>query len=464
MDETLHIAVAGIAAVCLALASACAWPAASPLRDWREIVARADTDSGRLRVSADALRHPLLPAIAVDPDDGLDPDETAVLAVLLSPDLAAARAARGESAAALLAAGLLPNPVFGAEYAHPYGSDASSASATNKLTLSIDTASLLTRAARTAAASARTREVDLGIAWQEWQVAQSARLQTVRLSGLRRRLPLVRTRAAGEAELADLLARALERGDVARTVLTAQLERARAARRQERELASAESSARIALDALLGVPAETELAIAPANAAAAWRAASGADVEHTFGACFERRLDLAALRAGYDAQEAALRESLLEQLPQLSVGISHERNDSRVSFLGGVVSLGLPLFDRGQARVALAEATRERLRLEYDARVASARSELAGALDELARLEAARRELARTLPQSEALWTVQQAAAERGDLDRVAEQAARANLLDQELELESLVQAEDEVGIALETACGGSVALAQVTP
>src|SRR4030081_1940054 len=67
-------------------------------------------DYAALRIEAGKLHHPLLPAITLDPSDGVSPDEAAVLAVLLNPSLRAARHRRSIAEAQLVAAGILPNP------------------------------------------------------------------------------------------------------------------------------------------------------------------------------------------------------------------------------------------------------------------------------------------------------------------------------------------------------------------
>ena len=59
----------------------------------------------------------------LDFDDGLSPDEAAVVAVLLNPALRAARAERGLAAAQLLRAGLLPNPELSGNLEFPIATE-----------------------------------------------------------------------------------------------------------------------------------------------------------------------------------------------------------------------------------------------------------------------------------------------------------------------------------------------------
>lgn len=60
----------------------------------------------RLSTDLEAIANPLVIPRSVELTDGLDPDEAAVLALVLNPDLIAACDAHGETSAQLLQAGL----------------------------------------------------------------------------------------------------------------------------------------------------------------------------------------------------------------------------------------------------------------------------------------------------------------------------------------------------------------------
>ena len=200
-----------------------------------------------LRLQAAEIQHPVLQPIAFDAQDGLSPDESAVLAVLANPMLRAARATRKVSAGQVLQAGILPNPelslsadfpdhsreplpgkrqafsdrlsaISGRLGALSYAANATSvtldgsglAAASSAIMppikhggraklytgsnvgLSWEITSLITRPAEIAAAEARASQVDLDIAWQEWQVAQAAKIQTYKLASLREQLEVQR--------------------------------------------------------------------------------------------------------------------------------------------------------------------------------------------------------------------------------------------------------------------------------
>ena len=63
--------------------------------------------------------------------------------------------------------------------------------------MSWDIVSLLTRSAKVAAARNQAAAVDLDVAWQEWQVAQAARLQVYRLAFLDQQLAVARDEEKG---------------------------------------------------------------------------------------------------------------------------------------------------------------------------------------------------------------------------------------------------------------------------
>ena len=160
------------------------------------------------------------------------------------------------------------------------------------LSLSVDTQSLVTHSARVDAAQANSASVDLGLVWQEWQVAESARLETVRVGRLRRRLEVARAEIEFLEGTTQGLERALARGDTSLVRLGVRAQRSR--RRQvRRELETAEAKSASSLLAQVGLAPEFALQVTVPEIAsqgprqprlrARWQ-------------CLSRRLDLEALR------------------------------------------------------------------------------------------------------------------------------------------------------------------------
>jgi outer membrane protein TolC len=118
------------------------------------------------------------------------------------------------------------------------------------------------------------------------------------------------------------------------------------------------------------------------------------------------------------------------------------------------VSLGLPVFDRNQGGVALARATRARLRDEYTARATQIRSSVDDLLGLLGVFARRLPEVRAAIVPLAAIEKAEQTGAESGDIDWVAYQTVRLALLDQRLQDASLAQARAEALVGLDTACG----------
>lgn len=397
------------------------------------------------------IDHPILEPVPIDPADGLNPTEAALLAVILNPDLEALRATRREAAAGLIAAGLLPNPIFSAAVDDPYGKKSAGLTNTLGLSLSIDTQQIITRWHRMAAARGEIDRVDLDILWQEWQVAQQARLEATRAAWLDQRVSLARAQLADETQTGERLQHGLDDGDVTAERFGVQIVARESVRTNLVSLEQAQIESRGRLLALLGQPETASLVIEPPSAAVQHPLPTSTDL---IGPCLERRLDLEALRRGYEAQDARVWQAVLEQFPNLTIGIARQRDESRVQFLGGFVTLGLPIFDRNQAGVALADSTRTRLRLEYAARTSEIRNTVQTSLDLLQMLSVRLPEVSAGIAPLESLENDEASAAESGDVDWLTYVTIRLALFDQQLQEAALSQLAAETQIGLATACG----------
>ncbi len=432
--------------------SGCSLHQGSPLPPLAALAAGPALEPAALRARIDEIEHPLLSPQPVVLSDGISPMEAALLAVVLNPGLAAARARRGEARAGVIAAGVLPNPVFTGGLDRPYGNGSAGLDDAFSLALSIDSQRILTHWARLAAARGELEQVDLDVLWQEWQVAQAARLEAARLAWLEQRMALAEEQLAQEEETTARLSRAYEQRDVTVEQIGVQLAARETVRANLVGLEEARTRSREALLALLGQPAASDLVMERPVPADLFEPLP--DLSEVAAICLERRIDLAALRSGYNAQDARLRQAVIEQLPNVSVGVVHHRDESSLKFFGGFVNFGVPVLDRNQGNVALAKATRARLALEYEARVVTIRNTLDETLAIL-------RLLQRRLPEVESAVTplaqleqAERSAAESGDVDWLSYRTIRLALLDQRLQAAVLSQLAAETRIGLETACG----------
>lgn len=354
------------------LLAACATYTSRPLSR-RAVAAALAAHHGMPYWAARAhLLLPRLPVLIIHKGEGLTPDLAAVVAVVADPTLRALRAREAVAGAELLSAGLLPNPRF----SYGIGVPMSSAGLSNafRVGLGLSIRSLVTRSARLRAARYHAQAVDLMVAWQEWQVAARAkalvyellvgrrekRLLTREVRALRRSVELLSdAEAAGYATIgvAGAARLTLRQTEVARLVI-----------RRNCALKG------LQLRALLGVKARSPLSLGRGSITG--RFVTPVSPALWLKGMAHRRLDLVALRRGYQSQDAALRAAIAGQFPAITIGINRARDTSDINTLGGGVSVSLPIFNHNQGRIAMARATRRLLFRNYVARLYAARTEI----------------------------------------------------------------------------------------
>ena len=450
MHELIRVRRLASLAVFGFLLTACQTYQPKPLS--RELVERAlaAPDLEALARAYAPVTHPMLPAIEIDPTDGIDPLEAACLAAVLNPALRAERARRGIAAAQLVQAGLLPNPQLSATVDVPSGGATGGTVTALGLGVAWDVGALIEHRANLDAARAQDRAAALDMLWQEWQVASAARLAATQ-AAWRSQACVALRRAADDAESAlatiEAAVEAREATALSEAAARATLQSYRARLRTAelaRDLAALEARRAI------GLPPDTEITFE----AASTTAPPDATLKALFAAARDRRPDLAALRFGYDAQEHRLHAAVLAQFPRLSIGLNGARDTGDVQTIGLGVSVDLPIFDRAQGRIAAEHATRDQLLAEYIDRAYTLRADLAAARAELDRLapaiEAQRAYVAAT---SHTLTLIEQDEANHL-LDVFSVQQQRIEAVDARLTLIELLQRQDELAVALSTEAG----------
>lgn len=330
-----------------------------------------------LTVPVTAFDTPGVHITRVDLAEPLDADAIAALAVLNNPSLSALRAQRGVAAAQSYAAGLLPWPqiALGASRPAPTGAGLHPGWS---VSVSEAFAALLQHAEADRAARADETRVRLNVVWNEWQVAQQARLlyaaiehDSAQLKALQPLLQLYAGRA--RAGHAAFLAGGLSRADVtaAEAAYTQLLTRA-----DTLKLARTKSLA--ALTGLLGlaphIPIKLALDDHPIAVSVKALPAALAALPH-------RRPDLMALAANYRRADARLRQAVLAQFPLIGVTVSRERDTEGVISNGLSLTFNLPFLNAARGRVAVARATRQSLHAAYQARLDAAVTEVASLSD-----------------------------------------------------------------------------------
>jgi len=414
--------------------------------------ALAQPDADRLRVAAGRLRHPILRPLTLELTDGLSPDEAAVLAVLINPSLRAIRDQRRLAKAQLLQAGILPNPQLGFDLDAPVAGTTAGAVLGWGLGLSWDISALVTHGTEVQSAEAQAAAVDLEVAWQEWQVAQAARLEVLKLVGLGQQLAVAGESVVRLADNLALVRRAVSGGLMLVTDLAAAEAAAAQARAEQAGLELQTSQQRLLLNQTLGLAPEVQISLQvgialPDHLALPTQADILADLEN-------RRLDLAALRLGYESQEAAVHAAILGQFPKINIGLTSARDTGDVISVGFGISVDLPLFDHNQAAIARERATRQTLFDEYVARIFEARSQVASLLDNARGLELQLQISAEAERGLQALVETYRLALARGQVDVLSYNQALSDWTAKRMELIALRQQLAQTGIALEITAG----------
>ncbi len=421
--------------------------------DKADVAARlAPPDPEAIRVKAKEIRHPILKPIDLDMSNGLSPDKAAVLAVLASPKLRAIRDQRGIAAAQLLQAGILPNPQIS------YGLDFPTAGTTQgtvtafNFGLNWEVTSMISRAAKTAAAKADAVSVDLDTAWQEWQAAEAAKLQVFHLYFFDQQLAVARKE---EEDLRQNLGR-VKRGADLGLVTVVDLAAAEAAvQKMHTTVLTTEQQReheRLALNESLGFPGNDSIPLEQNIASPDVKALPSADA--LTDGLEERRLDLLALKSGYRSEEEKLRAAILEQFPKIGIGFTHAGDTSNVITTGFGVTIDLPLFDRNQGTIAVETATRAKLYDEYVARLFEARGEIARAIADMNSVKRQIDAAETSIPLLQKVVDSYRIALLQGNADVVTYYSARSDLITRRMELFDLKRQLADLDIALEIASG----------
>jgi cobalt-zinc-cadmium efflux system outer membrane protein len=310
----------------------------------------------------------VLALLAVAPLSGQAPltlDEALSTALAANPALAASRLGREEAKARGDVARQRPNPELLLEEARDYPRDAA--------TVSVPIERAGKRRARIGLADAQGRSGE----------AETARLLATTRNQVRRAyfaLSAAQRRAAETVEIQRLAERArdaararFEAGDVPRLdTLQAELAAAQAAGEADRA-AGLLAGARADLNALLGRPLDTPLAVAAGLDAGqapppdlAVRLAQGSSTE------------LASLDAGVVQQQAqaALARAELSRDVTAGAGVTHYSPPDFQWGWRASLTVPLPIFNNGRAQVRLEEATLARLQAERAAAAARIRGEV----------------------------------------------------------------------------------------
>lgn len=324
-----------------------------------------------LTMPAARFKTPGIHSIKVDPSRPLDADAVAALAVLNDPALTAARARLGVAAAQSYAAGLLPWPKLVLGGGQPRSS-APGLTRAWSVALTQNIAALLQHHDRELAARATQQQVHLNLVWDEWQVAQRARLVYADIEMISARRAALRPLLALYAGQLKAARAGVQRHDVSQSaVLRVQAAMTAIVATQDKlDVKYAKDMA--SLHGLLGLAPGVPLSLAlrdhplPPNAKT---------VRAAIKALPSRRPDLMALAAAYRSANQRLRQAVLAQFPLIGIAVRHKRDTEGVISDGLSVTFKLPFLNNARGAVAKARASRLALNAAYAARLNDAVTE-----------------------------------------------------------------------------------------
>jgi outer membrane protein TolC len=427
----------------------------SPLDDVSVDRALSAPRDGDLQTLASNLANPQLRPLqnlSLHPELGLTPDEAAVIAVILNPSLRAMRDEHGISQAALLQAGLLPNPQLTYSYAWNTGGTVVGSVNPYGIGLNYDISSLISHAAKQHAAESSARSVDLNIAWQEWQTAEAAKAAVYDLISLQQQARLAKEVDDRLSENLKLVQHAADLRLKTALDSAAAESAMRDAHAVVLQIEHDLQHQRLLLNRALGVAPQTNIMLRDGLSLADHfntpsPALLGDHIE-------DHRVDLLALKQGYDSQEQKLVVACLDQFPRINLGFNRDRDNTGVRSWGLGVSIDIPVFDHNQGSIAAEKATRQQLRDEFISRVFDARADIASAIADISTLNMQIKDAEAALPSLKKLVEVYRDAVDHGNVDVLSYYVAWNNLTQKNLDLLKLQQQLADNRIALELATG----------
>lgn len=354
----------GTALMCTTL-SACATYEPLPL----DVTPHLAPNLAALRTNADGRK--------VDTTKPLTIGDIVFLALENNLELEAQRADLNLSQAQLIQAGILPNPSLAANYGLLLGGPANFDAWSVGLTEDIK--SLITLSAKREAAQYDVRQTNAEMLWAEWELVSKVALLVVDIAQGERKAQLLERTRTVLADLNSRAQRAYQQGNLDVSAVAPLSAALAGVEKDAADLARDQQSKHHDLDAELGLspavvfPIDPTLNLEPITAA---------DVQKLLSTLPDRRPDLVALQLGYHSQEAKVRAAILAQFPALVFGGSYQVDTSHVRSAGPSITMDLPIFDRNQGNIAVEQATRQKLHVEFASRLAAATAEIQGSVAE----------------------------------------------------------------------------------
>jgi outer membrane protein, heavy metal efflux system len=390
-------------------------------------------------------------------DGPLAIDDVGLLAVLNDPDLRAERGTLDVARATLLQESLFPNPSASVSYTPILGgTDIAPAWAAS---LTEDLKAILTYHTRKKAARLQLQQVNADLLWQEWQVAQQARILALDLYWGGRSVSL----AERQLQLLDREVREVRSATQSGILDLAALAPLLAAQASAAQTSAALNLAQLQgwqqLNGLLGLQPTVRFAIAAPKLASL-----PPDLDTLIAQLPQRRPDLVALQLGYRSSDESVRSAIIGQFPAFAAGYAWGQDTSNVRSGGPTASFDVPIFDRNQGQVAQTRATRLQLHEQYRARLDAADGAAKGLVVQIERLTGDVQQAERAAQAAEAQSKSAQRAYAQDTLDQRSLADFQTAALQRRIEAMALERSLGEARITLTVDLGLGLPQTRIAP
>lgn len=440
MFRRLNCASCIIAPFCAALLAGCAQYTPLPL-----------DSAPSLQSDVAALRAPARPS------GPLSVDQVVTLALENNPDLKAVRLKRATAAAQTEQSGILPNPSLSGSFLPLIAGPGSIPAWTVGLSQNIK--AIITYRTRQRAARDSEWQVDADTVWQEWQIAGRARQLATDLIMLDQNRPVYAAAYQLLAERDAELEKALLAHNTTLTIVAPDRTALQSVRTALDGIDQKILATRHQLNALLGLEPDARVPLAQTADLPAFDPAL---IRAGLPGLASRRPDLLALRLGYASADETVREAILAQFPDLVLGSGGSSDNAGVINAGPGVTIGVPVFDRNQGNIAIANATRAQLHADYAARLTAATGEVGAMLSEIEQLTRQLEIARRGLPPAQAAAQHAKAAFGANNLDERSYVDLLDNLFVKQEEIMILELALLDRQIAIQTLVGAGLPTADL--
>ena len=420
----------------LSLFNGCySWYHGKPIGESEVKAAFVDPNLKQISVKSADIKHPVLKPVSFSLQNGISPDEAAIIAVYANPQLKVERSRLGIASAQVTQSGILPNPEFTYSLDSPVGGNKIGAFNAYGFGLSWEVTSLISLYSKIQSKKCNRDSVEVDIAWKEFVTAQNSRIAIYKNIILGKQEELLQEWSDEIDSKLGAIRKGVEKGVATELTLSSVLNMkndvhsALLKKHKEREVAM------LASRKILGFSPFAELQIENVPLPQSVKTAS---IKQYMDNIRKRRLDLVALMHGYESQEEAVMVAILEQIPRVNIGMLGARDSGNLKTLGLGVAVSVPLFDRNQGHIAIERAVREKLYREYMFRMFTVRADIAKLLTLLQELNRQVEQYEKVIPEQRLLLQQYKRALLNGHGDILVYFSIMKELITRELKLLNL--------------------------